>query len=84
MTKPNISYSVSVVSQFMHSPLEPHMEVVKRILQYLKATLGKGLSFSQNGHMDVEAYANFDWGGSMIDRKSTFGYCTLAGGNLVT
>ena len=68
----------------MHSPLEPHMEAFKRILSHLKATLGKGLLFSQNGHMDVEAYTNVDWDGSMTNERSTFGYCTLVEGNLVT
>ena len=68
----------------MHSPLEPHMEAFKRILLHLKATLGKGLLFSQNGHMDVEAYTNVDWDGSMTNERSIFGYCTLVEGNLVT
>ena len=54
------------------------MEGVKRILKYLKATLGKALLFSQNGHMDA------NWGGSMTNRRSTPGYCTLVGGDLVT
>jgi len=45
-TRPDIAYAVSVVSQFMHSPREPHMESVYRILRYLKSSSGKGLWFS--------------------------------------
>ncbi|KAJ4700915.1 Retrovirus-related Pol polyprotein from transposon TNT 1-94 [Melia azedarach] len=41
-TRPDISFPVSVVSQFMHSPTEEHLEVVYRILRYLKMILGKG------------------------------------------
>jgi len=44
-TRPDIAY-VSVVSQFMYSPREPHMEAVYHILRYLKSSLGKGLLFS--------------------------------------
>lgn len=38
-SRPNISYLVSVVSQFMHSPREIHQEMVYKILCYVKATL---------------------------------------------
>ena len=37
-TKPDISYAVSVVSRYMHDPRTRHMEVVYRILRYLKRT----------------------------------------------
>jgi hypothetical protein len=46
-TRLDIAYVVSVVSQFMHFPREPHIEVVYRILLYLKSSLGKGLLFSR-------------------------------------
>jgi hypothetical protein len=45
-TYPNIAYVVSVVSQFKHSPREPYMKAVYRILRYLKSSPGKGLLFS--------------------------------------
>lgn len=35
-TRPNISFVVSVVSQYMHSPYEMHREVLNHILRYLK------------------------------------------------
>ena len=40
-TRPDIAFVVSVVSQFMHSLCEVHMEVVMKILRYLKRSLGK-------------------------------------------
>ncbi|KAL0553893.1 hypothetical protein IC582_007797 [Cucumis melo] len=43
-TRPDISFAVSVVSQFMQAPYEKHMEAVNRILRYLKNTPGKGSS----------------------------------------
>jgi hypothetical protein len=45
-TRLDIAYAISVVSQFMYSPREPHMEAVYHILRYLKSSLGKGLLFS--------------------------------------
>lgn len=42
-TRSDIVFSVSVVSQFMHSLFEEHLKVVYRILRYLKANSRKGL-----------------------------------------
>ena len=83
-TRPDIAYVVSVVSQFMHNPSEEHMNAVIRILHYLKSSPGKGLMFSKNNHLNVEGYTDADWAGSILDRKSTSGYFTFVGGNLVT
>ncbi len=60
------------------------METVYRILQYLKSAPGKGLLFAQHYHLKVESYTNADRARSVINRRSTSGYYTLVGGNLVT
>jgi hypothetical protein len=36
VTRPNMSFAVSQISKFMHSPRTPHLDVVNRILRYLK------------------------------------------------
>ncbi|KAL0534935.1 hypothetical protein IC582_029239 [Cucumis melo] len=83
-TRPDISFAVSVVSQFMQAPYEKHMEAINRILRYLKNTPGKGLMFRKTNRKTNEAYTGSDWTGSVIDKKSTSGYCTFVWGNLVT
>ncbi|XP_021801224.1 uncharacterized protein LOC110745446, partial [Prunus avium] len=40
MTRPDISYVVQHVSQFIGSPTDAHLEAAKRILHYLKGTPG--------------------------------------------
>jgi hypothetical protein len=60
------------------------MDAVVRILRYLKSAPGKGLMFSKNDHLDIEGYTDADWAGNLSDRKSTSGYFTFVGGNLVT
>ncbi|KAL0539674.1 hypothetical protein IC582_023890 [Cucumis melo] len=62
--RPDISFAVSAVSQFMQAPYEEHIEAVKRILRYLKTTPGKGLMFRKTDKMTVEAYTDSDWAGS--------------------
>ncbi|KAM1268861.1 hypothetical protein ACFX13_001165 [Malus domestica] len=83
-TRPDIAYAVSVVSQFMHSPSEAHMDAVIRILRYLKMASDRGLVFSKNGQLNVEGYTDADWAGSITKQQSTSGYFTFMGGNLVT
>ncbi|KAA0053629.1 Beta-galactosidase [Cucumis melo var. makuwa] len=70
-TRPDISFAVSVVSQFMQAPYEKHMEAVNRILRYLKNTPGKGLMFRKTNGKTIEAYTDSDWARSVIDRKSS-------------
>ena len=60
------------------------MEAVYRILKYLKGISGKGLFLKKNEVRSVEAFTDADQAGSVDDRRSTSGYCTLVWGNLVT
>lgn len=66
-TRLDFAYVLSVVSQFIHYPSEDHMDVVLRILRYLKSSSGKGLMFSRNGYLNVEGYTDVDWAGSISD-----------------
>jgi hypothetical protein len=68
----------------MHAPSEKHLEAVMRILRYLKKNPGKGILFRKNGHLKISGYTDADWAGNINDRKSTSGYFTFVGGNLVT
>ena len=74
---------MSMVNQFMHAPRLEHFEAVYNILRYLKGTPSRGLLFKSRGNLHIEAYMDVDWTGSVVDRKSTFGYCSFVG-NLVT
>ena len=84
VTRPDISYAVSVLSQFMQAPRTIHLEGVYRVLSYLKRAPGKGLLYRRQGHLHIEAYSDSGFAGDKEDRKSHGGYATYVGGNLVT
>ncbi|XP_057991650.1 uncharacterized mitochondrial protein AtMg00810-like [Hevea brasiliensis] len=84
VTRPDIAYAVSVVSQFMSSPTVAHWEALKQILCYLKGAPGRGLLYGNHGHLNIECFSDADWAGSKVDRRSTTGYCVFIGGNLVS
>ncbi|MFV0960702.1 Ty1/Copia family ribonuclease HI, partial [Klebsiella pneumoniae] len=81
-TRPDISYAVNIVSRFMQNPRVPHMNAVTRILRYIKGTLGQGLWLKKHQSLDIVGFADADWAGDIVDRKSTSGYCIFVGGNL--
>jgi Reverse transcriptase (RNA-dependent DNA polymerase) len=83
VTRPDIAFTVSVVSQFMHAPRTNHLSVIDRILRYLKGTPGQGIWMRKGNSNNVVDFSDADWAGS-CDRKSTTGFCTFVGGNLVT
>eukprot|EP00261_Vitis_vinifera_P039942 XP_019081185.1 PREDICTED: uncharacterized protein LOC109124071 [Vitis vinifera] len=83
-TRLDIAYSVSVISQFMHDPRELHLQAAYRVLHYLKGNPGNGILFKKNNTLPLEAYTDANYASSLMDRRSTTGYCTFLGGNLVT
>ncbi|KAM1278430.1 hypothetical protein ACFX2J_030451 [Malus domestica] len=84
ITRHVITYVVSLASQFMHSPMVDHLNIVKRVLCYLKGSIGQGIIMPNNNSTAISGYTDADWAKNALDRKSTMGYCTFVGGNLVT
>jgi hypothetical protein len=77
-TRPDIAYAVSVASRAMAKPLLCHWKLVKRIFRYLKGTVNYGLQFG--GKIQLEGYADADWGMDEETRRSTTGFIFFFGG----
>ena len=75
-TRPDISYAVGLISRFMESPNQYHMQVAKRIMRCLKGTQNYGLFYSST---DNCALSDSDWAGDLDDKKSTTGSCFTLG-----
>ncbi|XP_043705550.1 uncharacterized mitochondrial protein AtMg00240-like [Telopea speciosissima] len=80
----DISFAVGVISQFMQYPKKFHWDAACRVLRYLKGAPGKGLIYRPNRHANLVWFFDADWAGADDDSRSTTGYCTFVGGNLVT
>lgn len=62
-TRPDISYAVSSVAQFMSNPGLIHWKAVKRIFRYLKGTLDFGLVFTRvDKPSGLTGYSDAEWG----------------------
>jgi len=80
---PDIAFSVGVCARYQASPKESHLSAVKRIIRYVKGTVGFELWFPRESHTDLAAYSDADWAGNVDDRKSTSGGCFYLGNCLV-
>lgn len=76
ITRPNITFVVNRVCQFMHKPLDQHLKVVKRILRYLQGTMDYGLGFKVSSRMSSVSYLDANWGTDLDDKRSTIGLCS--------
>ena len=83
ITRPDISYTVHVVSQFMAAPRSPHYAAVLGILRYLKDTIFDGLHFFSHSSLTLQVYSDADWAGNPTDRRSAIRYCFLLGDSLI-
>ena len=63
ITQPDISFLVSVLSQFLQSPCDSHWDAIIRILRYIKSTPSQGVLYENRGHTQVIGYTNADWAG---------------------
>jgi hypothetical protein len=84
LTRPDLSFSVNYVSQFMHAPTTVNLKMVRRILRYVKGTINNGLHFTSNTNLNFSAFSDADWAGCLTTRRSTTGYYVFLGCNLIS
>ena len=84
LTRPDISFAVNKVCQYLHAPTSTHWSAVKRIVRYIKHTVSLGLQFRRSSSSLVSAFSDADWAGCIDDRKSTGGFAVFFGSNLIS
>lgn len=79
LTRPDISYAVNRLSQFMHKPTEDHWQAAKRVLRYLSGTSTHGIFLKKQAHLQLHAFSDADWAGDTDDYVSTHAYVVYLG-----
>jgi histone deacetylase 1/2 len=84
LTRPDISFSVNKVCQFLHAPTTSHWSAVKRIMRYIQGTINLGLKLVKSNSLMVSAFSGADWAWCIDDRRSTGGFAVYLGENLIS
>ncbi|KAG7547302.1 Reverse transcriptase RNA-dependent DNA polymerase [Arabidopsis suecica] len=76
-TRPDLQFSVSLLSRFMSKPTVLHLQAAKRVLRYLKGTMEFGIWYKGGGNGELLVYTDSDFAGDVDGRRSTSGYVFL-------
>ena len=82
-TKPNLSFTISLVGRFQSNPGEAHWIAVKRILRYIRGTKSHKMTYSGK-HLKVIGYSDSSFSGDRDDEKCTSGYVLLLRGGAIS
>lgn len=84
LTRPELSYSVHILSQFMQKPTISQWEAALRVVRYLKGSPGQGIVFKNNSPIELEAYCDADWASCPLTRRSITAYFICLGGSPIS
>ena len=77
-TRPDISFSVNKLSQFLQAPTLAHWKACKCLLRYIKGILSHGLTFTAAPFRNLKGFSDTDWASNLDDS----GMCIFLGSNL--
>ena len=79
VTRPDLAYSVHILSQFMHEPRTEHWEAALRVVRYLKGTPGQGILLRSDSELTLQGWCDSDWAACPITRRSLTGWLVFLG-----
>nr|GFB95589.1 ribonuclease H-like domain, reverse transcriptase, RNA-dependent DNA polymerase [Tanacetum cinerariifolium] len=72
-TRPDLSYSIRLLSRFMQEPREQHMKAIRQVLCYVKGTKDYEITYKHNGGNKIHGYSDSSYGVSTQEGKGTTG-----------
>ncbi|XP_022866434.1 uncharacterized protein LOC111386213, partial [Olea europaea var. sylvestris] len=84
ITRPDLAYSIQLLSQFMNNPRIPHLHAAHKVLRYIKRAPGQGLFYPTNSKLQLEGYCDSDWGACLDTRRSITCYCVFIRNALIS
>ncbi|KAL2228641.1 UNVERIFIED_CONTAM: Retrovirus-related Pol polyprotein from transposon RE2 [Sesamum indicum] len=83
-TRPDISYSVQQLSQYLSHPCDRHWKAALHVVRYLKGAPSKGLFLPSNSSLELMGYCDADWASCPDSRRSLTGFCVFFGDALIS
>lgn len=83
ITRPELSYCVHVLAQFMPNSRTYQWEVALRVVRYLKENPGQGVILCSDSNLRLTAYCNSNLASCPLTRRSLTGYFVMWGNSHV-
>ncbi|XP_057981296.1 uncharacterized mitochondrial protein AtMg00810-like [Malania oleifera] len=84
ITRPELAYSVQMLSQFMKNPRVPHLQAAHKVLRFIKGSPGQGLFYLVDSEIHLRGFSDSDWGACPDTRRFVIGYYVFLGKSLVS
>ncbi|GJR63270.1 zinc finger, CCHC-type containing protein [Tanacetum coccineum] len=72
-TRPDLSYSVGLLSRFMQDPKDHHLKAVKQVIRYIKGTKEHGIIYKKEGGCKITGYSDSSYGINTDQGRGTTG-----------
>ena len=76
--------AVSSLSRYSQNPRMEHWEAAKRVLRYLKGTVGEGIAYSPGEEIAVWGYSDASDGSDNKTKRGRSGFVFMSGGAAVS
>nr|GEV62455.1 retrovirus-related Pol polyprotein from transposon TNT 1-94 [Tanacetum cinerariifolium] len=83
-SRPDLQFAICMCARYQDWPTEKHLHTVKRIFQYLRGTVNRGLWYPKDSSIALTAFADVDHAGCQDTRRSTSGSMQFLGDRLVS
>lgn len=84
ITRPNISFAVNSLSQFLSQPRQFHHDAAIRVDKYLKGSSGQGIFLSSSSTIQLKAFCDANWAACPDTRRSVTGYTIFLADSLIS
>ncbi|KAG6436305.1 hypothetical protein SASPL_101199 [Salvia splendens] len=84
ITRPDITFAVNKLSQYLSNPCSDHLIAAEIVLKYLKGTIGHGLFYSSQADPSLSIFSDADWAECPDSRRSIYGFCLFLGTSLIS
>ena len=68
-SRPDIMFCVCLCARFQFCPKESHLIAIKRIIRYLKGTIGMSLWYPKTEQFSMMSYLDADYAGCRVNRR---------------